>query len=199
MLQSSTFLQRLTQTLLTSFRNPQFPLGLQYKIGQQFKTVRAFASYEDSRSKVRDAMKSDFSLDGSANLAARSALAAVVSTWEACQRFAEKEAELKAEARVLGIPRPVAQTDRSAMKSSFESAFGAVEESLEPSDEYLASKLEKSRPGNHVLHPFRKSLPSAMPKLWEFRPQLIIVVPFVLFALSRKVHCPKAPRSSVLS
>ena len=134
---------KIDANLAHLFQESAVPIGLQYKIGQQFKTVRAFASYEDSRSKVRDAMKSDFSLDGSANLAARSALAAVVSTWEACQRFAEKEAELKAEARVLGIPRPVAQTDRSAMKSSFESAFGAVEESLEPSDEYLASKLEE--------------------------------------------------------
>ena len=106
------------------FQESGVPIGLQYKICQQFKTVKSFASYEDSRSKVRGAMKSDFSLDGSANLAARSALAAVVCAWEACQRFSEKEAELKAEARVLGIPRPVAQTDRSAMKTSFESAFG---------------------------------------------------------------------------
>ncbi|CAE7557030.1 unnamed protein product, partial [Symbiodinium pilosum] len=77
------------------FQESGVPIGLQCKICQQFKTVRAFASYEDDRSKVREAMKTDFSLDGAANLAACSALAAVVSTWEACQRFAEKEAELK--------------------------------------------------------------------------------------------------------
>ena len=40
------------------------PIGLQYKICQQFKTVRTCASYEDDRSKVREAMKTDFSLDG---------------------------------------------------------------------------------------------------------------------------------------
>ena len=125
------------------FQESGVPIGLQCKICQQFKTVRAFASYEDDRSKVREAMKTDFSLDGAANLAARSALAAVVGTWEACQRFAEKEAELKAAARELGIPRPVAQTDRSAMKTSYESSFGVLEDSLEPSDEYLASKLEE--------------------------------------------------------
>ena len=125
------------------FQESGVPIGLQYKIGQQFKTVCSFASYEDSRSKVPEAMKADFSLDGSAHLAARSALAAIVSTWEACQRFSEKEAELKAESRVLGIPRPVAQTDRSAMKTSFESSFGALEDSLEPSDEYLAAKIEE--------------------------------------------------------
>ena len=44
---------------------------------------------------------------------------------------------------MLGIPRPVAQTDRSAMKTSFESPFGALEDSLEPSDEYLAAKIEE--------------------------------------------------------
>ena len=43
------------------FQESGVPIGLQYKIGQQFKTVRASASYEDDRSKVR-AMKSDFSL-----------------------------------------------------------------------------------------------------------------------------------------
>ena len=137
------------------FQESGVPVGLQYKIGQQFKTVRSFASYEDSRSKVREAMKADFSLDGSANLAARSALAAIVSTWEACQRFSEKEAELKAESRVLGIPRPVAQTDRSAMKTSFESSFGALEDSNQAMN-ISQRRLKRSSQGSLVHHPSQR-------------------------------------------
>ena len=65
------------------------------------------------------------------------------SAWEACQQFAVKEQELKAEARVLGVPRPVTQTDRAAVRASYIAAHGNIEDSLEPSDDYLSAKAEE--------------------------------------------------------
>ena len=119
------------------------PIALQYKLGQNFTTVRRFASYEDDRAKVRSALKTDFAPDGAADLLSRAAVAAIVSAWESCQHFAVKEAELKAEAKVLGVTRPVTQTDRMAMKLAFEKTYGSIEDSVEPSDEYLSTKLEE--------------------------------------------------------
>ncbi|CAE7268938.1 unnamed protein product, partial [Symbiodinium pilosum] len=84
-----------------------------------------------------------FALDGAADLPSRAAVAAIISAWESCQHFAVKEAELKAAAKVLGVTRPVTQTDRMAMKVSYEKTYGTIEDSVEPSDDYLSSKLEE--------------------------------------------------------
>ena len=119
------------------------PIELQYNLCQSFKTVRRFSTHEDERAKVREALKNDFNVDGATSLAHRAAVAAVISAWEACQQFAVKEQELKAEARVLGVPRPITQTDRAAMRASFVAAHGSIEDSLEPSDEYLSAKAEE--------------------------------------------------------
>ena len=119
------------------------PIELQYNLCQSFKTVRRFSTYEDERAKVREALKNDFNVDGATSLAYRAAVAAVISAWEACQQFAVKEQELKAEARVLGVPRPITQTDRAAMRASFVAAHGSIEDSLGPSDDYLSAKAEE--------------------------------------------------------
>ena len=44
---------------------------------------------------------------------------------------------------MLGVPRPITQTDRAAMRASFVAAHGSIEDSLEPSDEYLSAKAEE--------------------------------------------------------
>ena len=129
------------------------PLPVQYNFCQAFTSVRGLASYEDDRSKVRAALKTDFRLDGSTDLPTRAAVAALVSAWEAAQHFAAKDAELRAEARVLGVTRPVTQTDKAAMKASFEKSFYRLEEALEPSDEYLAQKMEELESQEPVASP----------------------------------------------
>ena len=116
------------------------PIPLQYKLGQNFTTVRRFASYEDDRAKVRNALKTDFALDGAADLPSRAAVAAIISAWESCSQGSRIEGP---EAKVLGVTRPVTQTDRMAMKVSYEKSYGTIEDSVEPLDEYLSTQLEE--------------------------------------------------------
>ena len=118
------------------------PLGLQYRLTQSFRTVRRFQSYEDNRAGIREALKTDFSLEPN-TLEKRAGISAVRSAWEACQQFAAKEQELRAEARVLGVARPVTQTDRSAMRAAYEATHGRLEEIHEPSEDYISCKMEE--------------------------------------------------------
>ena len=134
---------KVDSNLTRILQEADVPIELQYNLCQSFKTVRRFSTYEDERAKVREALKNDFRVDGATSLAHRAAVAAVISAWEACQQFAVKEQELKAEARVLGVPRPITQTDRAAMRTSFVAAHGSIEDSLEPSDDYLSAKAEE--------------------------------------------------------
>eukprot|EP00439_Symbiodinium_sp_Y106_P029631 s9822_g3.t1 len=118
------------------------PLGLQYRLTQSFRTVRRFQSYEDNRAGIREALKTDFSLEPN-TLEKLAGISAVISAWEACQQFAAKEQELRAEARVLGVARPVTQTDRSVMRAAYEATHGKLEEIHEPSEDYISCKMEE--------------------------------------------------------
>jgi len=118
------------------------PLPVQYRITQAFKTVRRFAAYADDRPGVRTALAADISLEP-ADMSKRAAIAAVVAAWEACKDYSAKEAEMRAETKFLGIVRPVLQNERLAMKAAYENTHGSIEESFEPSDDYLAAKVEE--------------------------------------------------------
>ena len=153
------------------------PLGLQYRLTQSFKTVRRFQSYEDNRAGIRDALKTDFSLEPN-TLEKRAGISAVISAWEACQQFAAKEQELRAEARVLGVARPVTQTDRSAMRAAYEATHGRLEEAHEPSEDYISCKMEEL----NLLPRRSPRLPLARrPKLRVSRLPLIHQVTSALF------------------
>ena len=128
------------------------PLGLQFNLTQEFRTVRRFAALADSRADVRQALRDDLGVQP-ADLVRRAAIAAVVATWEASKDYASKESELRAEAKVLGIPRPVTQTDKSAMRAAYIQAHGALEEMFEPSDDYLSSKMEEIEPHEPTASP----------------------------------------------
>lgn len=118
------------------------PLALQYNLGQNFKSVRRFSAIADTRADVRVALRDAYRINED-NLERRAAVAAVVVAWEASKEFAQKDVQLRAEAKLLGVSRPVTQTDRAAMKAAFVAAHGAVEESFEPSDDYLSAKMEE--------------------------------------------------------
>ena len=86
------------------------PIELQYNLTQAFKTVKRFSAYADDRPGVRDVLKADLALEPT-DMAKRSAIASVVSAWEACKDYASKESELRAESKFLGVTRPVLQNE----------------------------------------------------------------------------------------
>ena len=146
------FEKNLTTELLHIFNECGVPVGLQYKLGQHFKNVKKFSTYADTRSDVRAALKADHSLEAT-NQDTRAAVASVVSAWESCREFSAKESELKAEARVLGVSRPITQTEHQAMRISYEKTFGSLDEVVEPSADYLSTKMEEVENGEIVASP----------------------------------------------
>ena len=114
-----------------------------YDIGQHYRTVRRFSSIADDRAGLRPALQDDFQLrpDTAAN---RSALAAIVSAWEAARFSHEEEVKLRQEAKSLGAPRPVPHTDRTAMLRAVEAHQGEeMAEREQPAMEYIALLLEE--------------------------------------------------------
>ena len=118
------------------------PLALQYNLTQVFTQLRRFSAIADTRQGVRQALREDLQVEEN-NLQNRAAVAGVVAAWEASKEYASKQAELKAEARLLGVTRPVTQTDRAAMRSAYVATHGEIEETFEPSDDYLSTKIEE--------------------------------------------------------
>ncbi|CAE7858370.1 unnamed protein product, partial [Symbiodinium necroappetens] len=143
---SSTSGSEVSSDLVHIFQECGVPLGLQYKLTQNFQSVKRFSTYADSRADVRAALRDDHSLEATSQVT-RAAVASVVSAWETSKEYAHKESELRAEARMLGVHRPVTQTEKQAMRIAYEAAHGTLEEAFEPSDDYISAKLEEIENG----------------------------------------------------
>ena len=102
---------------------------------------------------MRAALKADHSLEAT-NQDTRAAVASVVSAWESCREFSAKESELKAEARVS---RPITQTEHQTLRISYKKTFGSLDEVVEPSADYLSTKMEEVENGEIVASPLQMS------------------------------------------
>ena len=122
-------------------------LALQFAIGQHYKSIRTFAAFADDRAAARSAITADFGIRPD-NAADRAKVACVITAWEAAKLIREEEAKLRAEAKVLGVQKPLASSDRAAMRVALEAVRGyTVPEAEEPAPEYLAHKLEQIENG----------------------------------------------------
>ena len=119
-------------------------LDTQYAIVEHFPTLRRFSAMGDSRQDIRDTMQKDFAIDAAADLQSRATVASVICAWESSKEYVTKETELKTEARVLGLSRVLQQSERRAMLSAVETAYGRQQDAEMPSAEYLAAKMEEA-------------------------------------------------------
>lgn len=115
----------------------------QYNLAQHYKSLKVFATISDSKADLRAALRADFQLDVSTSPAVRAEVARIISAWEMSQELSQKEQQLRAESKVLGLPRTVQQSERQAMIKAVEAICGRLQESETPSNEYLALKVEE--------------------------------------------------------
>ena len=129
--------QNVASDLLYLLDEAEVGLDTQYKLCQDYKTLRKLSAIADTRAELREALKTEYGLDGSTNAAQRSEVAS-------SKQHAEEEVKMRAEAKNLGVGRPLPHTERSAMKKAVEKAINdRLTEKEEPSSEYLAQKLEE--------------------------------------------------------
>eukprot|EP00435_Cladocopium_sp_Y103_P048825 s2527_g14.t1 len=122
-------------------------LERQHDLCQHYKSIALFAAIADTRAEARTALARDLQIDVAANAAARASLAAVVAAWQQAADAAEKERGMKAEARALGLPKPLLQTEKHAMRAAVERQLGRLDEREEPSGDYLSMKMEETEAG----------------------------------------------------
>jgi hypothetical protein len=124
-------------------------LDVQYRIAQSgFRTVQKFTSLADDRASLRAALLADFALDpsaaGAAGTTARLEVASVICSWEAASEVRSAAVSARADAQAQGISRPLAVTERSAMRRAYEAMHEKLPSCEVPSGEYLASKVEET-------------------------------------------------------
>ena len=130
------------------FAESKVPIEQQYDIIHGgYPTIRQWAGFDETRIAVRTALATDFALDvaaaAPAGALARIALSALVSSWEIARDQLTREAQLRAEAKVLRIVRPITNQDRAGMRRAVEGLFGKIPKREMPSSDYLAAKLEE--------------------------------------------------------
>ena len=130
--------------------------GLQYTLGQHYRTIRRFSAIADDRPGVRAALEADFQVRPD-SAASRARIAAVVSAWDTAKHYHEEDVKIRQEAKGMGIPRPLPHTDRSAMLRAVEQARGTeIGEKEQPSTEYIAMILEEIEQDEIAAHSLDK-------------------------------------------
>ena len=102
----------------------------QYVLSQHYKTLKDFST-------------DDFRIDQATDAPTRAEVARIVTSWEVARELASKEQELRAESKVLGMPRILRHSERQAMLKAVEGVIGKLQEAETPSNEYLAMKVEE--------------------------------------------------------
>ena len=119
----------------------------QYLLGQNYRTVRKFSAIGDTRVEARQAFVADIPLDPAAGAAQRAALAGLVTAWQVSSELNDKDIQNRAEAKNLGVPRPLTFTDRNALYYAYERVHGALDDKNSPSGDYLSQKMEEVEQG----------------------------------------------------
>jgi hypothetical protein len=106
-----------------------------------FKTLRSFSGLEENRGEVRKLATSLFLIANEpANVFT---ISQVCAAWGRAREFVSKDTTLRAEAKVLGQPRPLGTTEKTAMRRMLETKWGKSVKTDLPSTAYLAEKLEE--------------------------------------------------------
>ena len=146
------YLKRAESDLLWLLSQNEVGLADQYDLVQLgYSSVSKFARMEDTRPEVRKALAADLKLEVSAEPPAgpnaRVRLASLVAAWDAARSQVQRQDELKAEAKVLNVTRPVGVTERVAMKRTLEVRVGSIPPHEMPSADYLSLKMEEIESG----------------------------------------------------
>ena len=146
--QKREFLQKnVTSDLQYVWEDSAVSLDTQYKLAQHYKSLRVFIAIAESTAEVRGALRTDFQLDAGAGADQRAEAARVVSAWISGKQLYEKETELQAESKVMGLPRNLQHSERQAMVKAIETSMGPLADHDTPSAEYLALKVEECENG----------------------------------------------------
>ena len=137
----------ITSDLQYVWEDSGLSLNTQYTLGQHYKSLRVFIAIAETTADVRTALQNDFQMDQTAGANMRAEVARVVSAWNTGKQLYQKETELQAESKVMGMPRNLQHSEKHAMLKAVENTLGALAEHDTPSAEYLALKVEECENG----------------------------------------------------
>ena len=118
--------QNVSADLRYVWQDNDVSLQNQYLLSQHYRTLKVFCTFCDTT-----------------DAPTRAEVARFVTSWEVARELASKEQELRAESRVLGMPRILQHSERQAMLKAVEGVIGKLQEAETPSNEYLAVKVEE--------------------------------------------------------
>ena len=107
-----------------------------------YTKVKIFAGLGESRTEVRDALRTDFGLSTADGVAARQQVALTVAAWDAAREFVSRETSRRAEAQASRFPRAITSIEHIAMRDAFERKYGRIREGETPSVHFLGRKTE---------------------------------------------------------
>ena len=110
-------------------------------------TLAKFAAFVTTARELADLLKSEFSLDSAASLDKRAQVASYTVAWQVAQIRVKAQADAEASNEIRDMAKPIPATDYMAMRQSFATSFGDLEDKYIPAKEYIEKKLAELESG----------------------------------------------------
>lgn len=103
-----------------------------------FTRMRVFAGFGESRTEVRDALRTDIGLASTDGLESRQKVSLVIAAWEAVREYVSREATRRAEAQASRVPRAITPVEHTSMRAAYETRHGKLRDGETPSVHYVS-------------------------------------------------------------
>ena len=145
--------------------------GKLFHIG--IRTVRQFGAFVADRTELTVILKTNFEIDGAADIMMRVKITKLVVAWETAKVRAAKMAEMDATGEATSIPKALAPMDKQSMRAAFEQKWWELEDRRVPGKSYLEKKLDEVEKNELKAEPLSEVLstnedePDTLRTVWD--------------------------------
>ena len=142
------------------------------------RTVRQFGAFVADRTELIEILKTNFNLDGAADIMNRVKITKLVVAWETAKVRAAKMAEMDATGEATSTPKALAPLDKQSMRAAYEQKWWELEDHRVPGKSYLEKKLDEVEKNELKAEPLSEVLatsedePDTLRTVWDASGQL---------------------------
>ena len=108
-------------------------------------SLRRLSGFGNDHVEIRAALRDQLGLDATDSIEARNDVSDVLAAWDDAKLQANREAEIRADQKVLDTRAPAPKREVKSMRAAFENVYGMVPNEFCPGRFYLGTKLEEAQ------------------------------------------------------
>ena len=145
--------------------------GKLFHIG--IRTVRQFGAFVADRTELTAILKTNFEIDGAADIMMRVKITKLVVAWETAKVRAAKMAEMDATGEATSTPKTLGPMEKQSVRAAFESKWWDLDDHRVPGKSFLEKKLDEVEKNELKAEPLSEVLatnedePDTLRTIWD--------------------------------